>query len=206
MPRLKAETHQRNLQEIERAAACCLIGSGYHGVSMREIAEKADVSLGNLYNYYPDKLSLFRAILKTECRDFLGEGNPVVGYFLRSRFPDDLPALARAIESSVDRHADYFKLIYIDVVEFSGKHVRELFSDLDSRFRATLDARFRELGMLGPERDIDPAFALIAIYLAFYQYFMLTRLFGAKNVYGSKTDSGVVADLIHLLERGIAHA
>ena len=38
--------------------------TGFHGASLRDIAEKAQVSSRTLYNYYPDKLALFEACLE----------------------------------------------------------------------------------------------------------------------------------------------
>lgn len=40
---------------------------GFHGASLRDIAEKANVSSRTLYNHFPDKLTLFEA-----CLDFSG--------------------------------------------------------------------------------------------------------------------------------------
>ncbi|HEX7853510.1 MAG TPA: TetR/AcrR family transcriptional regulator [Sphingobium sp.] len=37
---------------------------GYHGASMRVIAEKAGLSTRTLYNYYPDKSALFEACIE----------------------------------------------------------------------------------------------------------------------------------------------
>ena len=37
---------------------------GFHGASLRDIAEKANVSSRTLYNYYPDKLAMFEACLE----------------------------------------------------------------------------------------------------------------------------------------------
>jgi len=44
------------LEEFARA--------GYHAASLRDIAEKAQVSSRTLYNHYPDKLALFAACLE----------------------------------------------------------------------------------------------------------------------------------------------
>lgn len=41
---------------------------GFHGASLRDIADKAEVSSRTLYNYYPDKLALFDA-----CLEYSGE-------------------------------------------------------------------------------------------------------------------------------------
>ena len=55
-------TRERILSEAERLFA----GSGYDGVSMREIAEASAVTKANIYYYFKDKESLYLEILKTD--------------------------------------------------------------------------------------------------------------------------------------------
>lgn len=56
----------RQLQdEILTVARRLFIQHGYHGLSMRTIAEEVGVSKAALYYYYEDKQALFLAILKT---------------------------------------------------------------------------------------------------------------------------------------------
>jgi len=43
--------------------------AGFHGASLRDIAEKANISSRTLYNYYPDKISLFEACLEFSGRE-----------------------------------------------------------------------------------------------------------------------------------------
>jgi len=57
---------------LEEFARC-----GFHGASLRNIANKAEVSNRTLYNYYPDKMALFEA-----CLEFSGnEIRPVLPDF-----------------------------------------------------------------------------------------------------------------------------
>ena len=47
---------------IVNAAIGCFIDKGFHATSMRDIAQAAAVSLGNLYNYFPGKESLIAEV------------------------------------------------------------------------------------------------------------------------------------------------
>ncbi len=49
-------------QRILRAAATAIARLGFHGMSMRELARGADMSLSNLYNYFPSKEEILFAI------------------------------------------------------------------------------------------------------------------------------------------------
>ena len=51
MPKLKGEAMERNQIRIEDAALRIFTRQGYHGTSVREIADEAGISLGNIYNY-----------------------------------------------------------------------------------------------------------------------------------------------------------
>lgn len=204
MPKLLTENRNQKSEHIHRVALRCFVRSGYNGVSIREIAAEGKLSLGNLYNYYPDKLALFQAALKSESANFLSPDNPVIAQLLKGKFPENLGQFGAAIGENVENYADYFKLMYVDLIEFEGVHIREIFSNLDVKFRKILAKRFSEIGHLGANQSIDPCFALIAVYMSFYQYFILTKLFGAKNVFGKLNDAQVIEGLSNMFQVGIA--
>lgn len=204
MPKISATRATQNRLAIEAAALRCFVRRGYNGVSVRELADAAEVSLGNLYTYFPDKRSLFRGVLARLADEFVHDDNPFVAYLRRSDFPHDLPKMGLAIAQNVERYRDFLKLMYVDVVEFDGAHIGELFSNLDTKFQAVLGPRFKKIGGLGPRGELDPAFAFVAIYMGFYQYFVLTRLFGARATYGERDDKELIADLSTLFLHGVA--
>jgi AcrR family transcriptional regulator len=49
-----AALKERRLHILD-AAIACLSEKGYHQTGMRDIAKRAEVSLGNLYNHFPGK-------------------------------------------------------------------------------------------------------------------------------------------------------
>ena len=57
----KKQTENRR-HTIVNAAIGCFIDKGFHATSMRDIAQAAAVSLGNLYNYFPGKESLIAEV------------------------------------------------------------------------------------------------------------------------------------------------
>jgi AcrR family transcriptional regulator len=203
MARLTEDQISINRERILKAAAFAFSRSGFSGVTIRDIAKKTKLPLGSHYNYYEDKLALFRAVIDQASGAFLAPESEVVRYFLTSNFPDDLPQLATAIKASLEKHETYFKLMYVDVVEFDGKHIRETFSNLEPKFREALSTRFKEVGFLGRGRKIDPAFALVSIYLSFYQYFVMTKLFGASKIFGARSEQQVISGMIEIFQHGI---
>lgn len=63
-------------RQILNAALACFIENGYHQTGVRDIAKRADVSLGNVYNHFPGKhdvLVEIAAMERTELEPFLKE-------------------------------------------------------------------------------------------------------------------------------------
>ena len=48
---------------IEDAALALFMEQGYHATSMRQIAERADLALGGIYNHFASKEDIFAAII-----------------------------------------------------------------------------------------------------------------------------------------------
>jgi AcrR family transcriptional regulator len=60
--RNRAEKRAANERRIVQAAAALFAQQGFGATTMRQIAEKAKLALGTLYNYAPDKLALLYRI------------------------------------------------------------------------------------------------------------------------------------------------
>lgn len=56
---------QRRMKILE-AAVMCFLENGYHQTGVRDIAKKAGVSLGNLYNHFPGKHDILAEIAALE--------------------------------------------------------------------------------------------------------------------------------------------
>lgn len=59
----------RRRRQILEAAVMCFLEAGYHQTGVRDIAKRAGVSLGNLYNHFPGKHDLLAEIAMLERSD-----------------------------------------------------------------------------------------------------------------------------------------
>ncbi len=59
-------------KHIVQAAALCFIDQGFHQTSVRDIAKRANISLGNLYNHFENKTALIAEIAALEAEDLAG--------------------------------------------------------------------------------------------------------------------------------------
>lgn len=62
---------EKKIISILKAANDILIYGGYHNFSMRKVATKANISVGNLQYYFPSKESLLEALLDNVILDYL---------------------------------------------------------------------------------------------------------------------------------------
>ena len=64
MPRLSDYTIAKNRLKIELAAKKLFTRQGFHGTTVREIADQAGISMGKLYLYYPNKEDIFIGLVQ----------------------------------------------------------------------------------------------------------------------------------------------
>jgi len=83
MPKVTEAHRQARRKQILTAAFTCFGRDGFHGTTMKDICEEADLSPGAVYNYFGGKADIIRAIA-AESRDSLDilfdsvdEGQPV---------------------------------------------------------------------------------------------------------------------------------
>lgn len=70
MKEISNPIHPRKL-EIVDAAVSCFIEQGYHQTGVRDIARKANVSLGNLYNHFKGKEAILVFIAEMEGEELM---------------------------------------------------------------------------------------------------------------------------------------
>jgi AcrR family transcriptional regulator len=117
--------------EIGAIAAGLFRRQGFHGTSTREIAEKAGVSLGNIYNHFPNKEAMFATLLKDCEEEYFSPSQPLHKVFMSTDFPANIEALGAASGRMVEKFGDYMLLMYVDVVEFDAKHISRLFTGIE---------------------------------------------------------------------------
>ena len=203
MKQTQGEKSERSRNGILEAALNLFSHQGYRGTSIREIAEAAGLSTGNVYHHFPDKEALFRTLLDQYWAAIDQPDFPFNRALAAGAFPDDLDALAKAAEESVRDYRRHVALIYVDVVEFDGTHIRKFYSGMAERFATFLKARFPGDSL----RDrlvpgTDPTLALMLASRIFLQYFAVEMLFGVPDQLGQETPSAI-REISKILQRGL---
>jgi len=193
---------ERSRAQILRAALKLFSTRGYHGTSVRDIADAARVSTGNVYHQFPDKESLFNTLLE-QYWDALGQPDlPFNKALAEGAFPNDLEKLARGARASVHQYRRYVALIYVDVVEFEGTHIRRFYADMASRFQAFLEANRDHLVLDGLRDGVPPLTAVMMASRFFIQYYGVELLFGVPNHFGVD-DETALKQIVDILKYGM---
>jgi len=192
-------------KEITEAALKLFSHQGYRGTSIRDIAREAGVSTGNVYHHFPDKETLFRALLDDYWAALEKPDHPINRALAAGAFPNDLEALGRAARESVEIYRPYVALIYVDVVEFEGEHIKKFYATMAQRFERFLVQH----GELELEKKLQPGIApLSAIMLTsriFLNYFAVEVLFNVPNHFGKESED-VIGEIADILRRGMLRA
>ncbi len=199
MPKLQDRDVERNQIKIEEAALRVFTRQGFHGTTVRDIAQEAGVSLGNIYNYYKTKQDLYASLVRRYARQMTEIQQKTLKPLLGRCDQDGLQQLASAVRDIVYKHPDYWRLMYIDVTEFGNKHFAHSFRQL-SRNLEQMAGGYTESARVREGVKLPTAFA--AIYLQFFTYFLVEKLFGGKQHLGVPEDQAIT-QLIGIFQNGV---
>lgn len=199
----REEKSERSRRQVLDAALKLFSRHGYRATSVRDIADAAGVSTGNVYHHFSDKETIFKTLLDelwaaADTRRF-----PFRRALMSGQFPDNLEALGVAARESIREFRQYFTLIYVDVIEFEGTHVRKFYGDTSERFTDILgrnDGLARIAERLRP--GLSPISALLLTWRLFFSYFTIEILFGVPEPFG-KDSTQVIAEICDILRNGM---
>ena len=197
------ERSERSRELILGAALKLFSHRGYGATSVRDIAEEAELSKGNVYHHFPDKETIFRALLDQYFQAMSDPEHPFIHALAHGTFPENLEQLGRATRESVEKYRAYVALIYVDVVEFDGAHIRKFYSEMSERFERFLKANDMDAPIrakLSP--GLSPTSAVMLATRIFFNYFSIEIIFGVKDHFGKSTDE-TIGEISRILRHGM---
>src|SRR5688572_28735350 len=132
----REEKSERSRRAVLDAALKLFADHGYRATTMRDIAEEAGASTGNVYHHFPDKETIFRELID----EYFAIADTNRFPFRRvlesstQRFPDNLEELGFAARDSIRQFRLHNLLIYVDVIEFGGTHIQKFYGEMAERF------------------------------------------------------------------------
>lgn len=194
---------EQSRRHVLDAALQLFSRQGYRGTNMREIAEAAGVSTGNVYHHFEDKEAIFRTLLDEFWAIAESRRYPLTRVLSSGRFPEDIEQLGSAARDSVREYRQYVALIYVDVIEFDGTHIRKFYAEMANRYTN----RLKEEGMLENIRSrlregVSPVSAMLLATRIFINYFSIEILFGVPEPFG-KDSQQIIIEIADILRNGL---
>lgn len=152
---------ERTRLRIVESACGLFLGQGYHGTSMRQIAQAAQIALGSIYNHFATKDEIFAAVLQTyhPWRQIPAALEAAQG----ETAEDVVRDAARRLLASWGEHSDWVRLHSIEQVEYQGRHLPRLYE--------TTAAQVAQVAAGGSAtRNIPTNLLLRALFGLFFAY------------------------------------
>lgn len=169
---------ERSRLQIEDAAIQLFMEQGYHATSMRQIAERAGLALGGIYNHFASKDEIFEAIIidKHPYKRILPLVMEVPGEtaeeFLRNAF--------KVTVTELGKNPIYIKLMLIEMVEFNGRHGAVMLKEIAPKVLPVFEQMLKVRKGL---RISNPAMFLRSFFGMIISYF-ITEMVTANSVIG----------------------
>ena len=164
---------ERTQIEITQAAYQLFLERGYHGTSMRQIGQSAGIALGGIYNHFDSKEAIFTAVILAHhpYYDVIPAMQAAQGETVEEFIQD----AASRLVSNLDERLDFLKLMFIELVEFNGQHIPEIFDT----FYPEILVFAQRLTNNRIELKSIPAPILVRAFIGmFFSYFLTELLIG----------------------------
>jgi AcrR family transcriptional regulator len=157
------------------AAKRLFVSKGYHGTPMRQIADEAGLALGGIYNHFANKEEIFVCILQE--RHPFRVVLPALQAAQGQTVEDLVRDAAGRMVAELSQNQEFLNLMFIELVEFEGKHIPQLFETFFPPLMA-FASQFQQVR--GPLRDIPLPIVLRAFIGLFFSYFITDLLVGSQ--------------------------
>jgi AcrR family transcriptional regulator len=170
------------------------VQGGYHGTSMRDIADALGVAVSGIYNHFADKEQIFLAILQNShpfrrLTPLLERDIPAEGL---------LKATMHHLAADYETHPELLKLLLIEIVEFNGRHIPALFEALSPQIIALTE----RIQMSEPHlRPTTPFLLFRSLVGTVFAHFISGELL--NRAYLDTDELGSLDDFINLFLYGV---
>ena len=121
-PLRKGEQTQARILD---AAFALFMEQGYHGTSMRQIVERAGITMGGVYNHFASKEEIWKAVFFE--RHPYHAILPVLREAEGATPADYVRDAARRLVGELNKQQDLLHIMFIELVEFNGAHIPQLY-------------------------------------------------------------------------------
>lgn len=187
---------ERTRQAVIEAAHQLFVDQGYAATSMRQIAEKAGLALGGIYNHFSTKEAIFSDVILAyhPFHQIL----PLLKAAPGETFEAFVRNAAKSMVAELGRRPDFIKLLFVELVEFEGRNIPKMFQVI---FPQVLPLVKRFANRKGELRNIQP-FVLFRSFLGLFFSFYMTEFLLAGTP-ANILPKGTVDDFVEIYLHGV---
>lgn len=193
----KSSKGQQTRERLIEAALQQFVANGYHGASMRQIAEAAGLALGGIYNHFSSKEEILKAVIIAHHPINLilpalmqSEGTTLEAF---------LHSAASQMLAVLNNRPELFKVFMIELIEFEGAHMPIFFETIGPKVLGFVE-RLQELD----ERlRLLPPLTLIRLILGAFLGFYISGTLLSRLPAPHGQQIGTVDDLVTMLVHGL---
>lgn len=179
MPRSSREQTEITHRHIVEIAYQLFIEKGYHATSMRDISQQVGLTVGAIYNHFPNKEELWKEVFFTKhpYREIFNHIKTAPG----SSIAEIVRFAANAIIQELGLHPDLLNLMFTEIVEFNGSHMPDLFQRIvpeAMNMRPIIDGKQDKL------RDLPIPILIRSFVGLFISYYFSGILLGGRSGMG----------------------
>ena len=182
---------------VEDAAKNLFLEQGYHATSMRQIAERAGLALGGIYNHFASKDEIFEAIIVDQhpYKKVLPLVAAVQGDSAKEFFGNAF----RFVLNELGQEPEFMNLMFIELVEFKGKHGSAMLREIAPKVLPVFEKVIKNLKGL---RVTNPAVLMRSFFGMIISYF-ITEMVISNSVLSTMMPKNATDQYIDIFLNGI---
>lgn len=194
-----AQKGEQTRQQIIEAAYNLFLTQGFHATSMRQIATRAEIALGGIYNHFINKGQIFEAVLLEHhpYKEILPALQAAKGNTLEEFVHD----MATNLVCGLETHPDFLKLMFIEIVEFNNTHFQQLLLVLVPQVWPV----FEKINSFPNQkmRPIPSISMLRSFFGLFFSYYMTSLILKGSPLLPDSGDHQSVDDFVNIFLYGV---
>lgn len=182
---------------IEDAAIELFMEYGYHATSMRQIAERAGLALGGIYNHFKSKDEIFEAIVvdKHPYKKIL----PLIQQAEGETLEEFLGSATRIVINELTSQPYYIKVMLIEIAEFNGVHGAALIKEIAPNILPV----FERIVKTRKELRVTHPVILMRSFIGMMLSYMITEIIISKSILNKVMPKNTLDAYVDIYMHGI---
>lgn len=190
-------------EAVLEAARDLFLRFGYQGTTLRSVADECDMTIGAIYHHFRNKEDLYLSVLADN--DIVEQIEAIAELLKDPAFPcSNLESVGLRIWRAVRENEDFFRLAFVDILEFGGRNVKPMVAAMRAATMAVARDLLDEKVRRGEVVDLDPVIVLHCLTDTFLHMYLEALMLGSPVTADTGlSEEEVARQIARLLLNGI---